>query len=77
MNKKDEAILGAVAKLVSKEIKRLEEMFLNGATPVEQQASLIADSIFDDLRQFTNTVPTFDVGSKTPNPVVKLKWMKD
>ncbi|MCA0927149.1 hypothetical protein [Ruegeria profundi] len=77
MSKQTEAIMGAVAKLLAKEVKRLEEMFLNGASPVEQQASLIADSIFDDLRQFTNTVPTFDVGSKTPNPVVKLTWLKD
>ncbi len=77
MNKKDEAILGAVAKLLAREVKRLEEKFVNNATPIEQQASIIADSIQDDLRQFSNSVPVFDVGSKTPNPVVKLTWMKD
>ncbi len=77
MRKTDEKIMAAVAKLLASEVKRLEEKFLNGASPIEQQASLIADSILDDLRQFSNTVPTFDVGTKSPNPIVSLRWMRD
>lgn len=74
---KNEALLKAVAKLVAREVSRLEEKLLNGASPVEQQASLVADSILDDLRQFNNTVPVFDEGSKRANPIVRLSWLKE
>ena len=74
LKKSQSMILTAVAKLVAKEIKRIDEKFLNSASPVEQYASNVADSIIDDLIEFNDTTPVFSEGDGTPNALVKMTW---
>jgi hypothetical protein len=71
-----EKTIAAMTGVLAENYRDLDAKLADGASPVEQSATMIADSILEDMRVFNNQVPVFDTGTGTPNPVVDLKWLK-
>ena len=62
--------------IIVENYRDLDAELADCASPVEQSATMIADSILEDMRVFNNQVPVYDTGTGAPNPVVDLKWLK-
>ncbi|MCO4844368.1 MAG: hypothetical protein KC439_15965, partial [Yoonia sp.] len=71
-----EKVADALTDILAENFRQIDAKLVNTASPVEQHATLIADEILEDLRAFAAETPVFDVGAKTPNPVVKLTGMQ-
>jgi hypothetical protein len=71
-----EKVVAAMTGIIAENYRDVDDKLADGASPVEQSATMIADSILEGMRVFSNQVPVFDIGTSTPNPLVDLKWLK-